>query len=269
MIIAQLSDPHITLPHEGAGTDTAVQFQRAIDHLLRLPAPPDVVIITGDCVNGGSVAEYERFRELLRPLTMPVYVIPGNHDDRAHLHTIFGDQGSSPLEGFIQYVVDTWPVRLIALDTNVPGRSEGSLGSERLQWLGERLAEAPERPTLLFMHHPPFRTGLSVFDQIGLVHAEAFGALVARHPQVELIVAGHIHTTMARRFHGSLAMTCPATAHQFFPDLQQPDKLVVIQEPTRCLVHVWKSTTGLLTYTSLIGDHGPAKVLHDGEKWVA
>lgn len=270
MIIAQLSDPHVTLHNEETDriSTTALRFQRAVSHLTHLPAPPDVVIITGDCVDGGSAAEYALFRDLLRPLSMPVYVVPGNHDHRDVLRAAFGDQGTASLPHFIHYVVDTGPLRLIALDTNIPGRDEGQLDAERLHWLEERLKEAPERPTILFMHHPPFLTGLHVHDQIGLFDAEAFGAIVAQHPQIERIVAGHIHTTMLRRFSGTLAMTCPSTSHQLFPDLHQPERLVVIEEPPACLLHVWDDRTGLVTYTSVIGDYGPAKVLHDGTTWV-
>src|SRR5215217_3905978 len=105
MIIAQISDTHI-----GPGDDAAdaqdvegMRLQQAVDHLLRLPARPDLVLITGDCVNGGSLPEYKRFRRLIAPLTMPVYIIPGNHDDRAQLLALFGPQGSAPLAGFVQY----------------------------------------------------------------------------------------------------------------------------------------------------------------------
>jgi 3',5'-cyclic-AMP phosphodiesterase len=270
MIIAQISDPHITIVDGDIDRqDAAVaQFQRAIAHLVRLPARPDVVLITGDCTDHGSLPEYERFRDLLRPLTMPVCIIPGNHDDRVHLQEVFGTQGNTPLEGFVQYVVDQGPVRLIALDTNIPGQGGGQLCAARLGWLEERLAEVPDRPTIIFMHHPPFLTGLVVLDQIGLADADALGAIIARHPQVERIVAGHVHSTMQRRFHGTLAMTCPSTAYQMFPDLGRPERLGVIMEPPSCLLHVWGDSTGLVTHTSLIGDYGPIKELHDGEKWL-
>ena len=270
MIIAQISDPHIGLGADSADpqNEATAQLRRAVDHLMRLPARPDVVLITGDCVDGGSMSEYQRFSGLIEPLTMPVYVVPGNHEDRAQLQALFGPQGSAPLAGFVQYVVDTWPVRLIALDTNVPGKGEGYLCAERLAWLEQRLAEAPERPTLIFMHHPPFPTGLAPFDQIGLANADMLGAVIARHPQVERIVAGHVHSTMLRRFHGTLAMTCSSTLYQMFPDLYQTERLSAILEPPACLVHVWREATGMLTHTSLIGDYGPLVDLHDGTNWI-
>lgn len=271
MIIAQISDPHIT---NNAGTDnhtdtTSSRFQQAVAHLLRLPARPDVVLITGDCVHNGQIAEYERFQELLRPLTMPVYLIPGNHDNRAHFLAKFGAQGRAPLAGFAQFVVDDWPVRLIALDTHVPQQSEGYLCAERLAWLDARLTEAPTRPTVIFMHHPPFLTGLTVFDQIGITNADALGAIIARHPQVERILTGHIHTMMMQRFYGTLAISCAATAAHMAPDFHRPQQLAVVMEPPSCLLHVWRDHTGLITNTSLIGEHGPVVELHDGEKWLA
>ena len=268
MIIAQIRDSHIT--HVGGQADrqyaTATHLQRAVAHLTRLPAPPDVVLVTGDCVDSGSVPEYERFRDLLRPLTMPVYVIPGNHDDRVQLGEVFGTQGAQPMAGFVQYVVDEWPVRLIALDTNIPGHHAGSLCAERLCWLAERPSEAPTRPTVIFLHHPPFPTGLQVFDQRGLEGAEAFGAMVARYPNVERVVAGHIHCALQRRFAGTLAMTCPSTAYQLCLDLQRVERLAVVMEPPACLLHVWRETAGLVTYTSLIGEYGPVTEIREGGK---
>jgi 3',5'-cyclic-AMP phosphodiesterase len=198
MIIARISDSHITQVRGTADHKyaTATRLQRAVAHLTRLPASPDVVLVTGDCVDRGSVVEYERFRDLLRPLTMPVYVIPGNHDDRVHLREVFGTQGAKPMAGFVQYVVDEGPVRLIALDTNVPGHHAGYLCAERLRWLEERLSEAPARPTVIFLHHPPFLTGLQVFDQRGLEGAESFGALVARSPNPD---HGRVNSRIAAR----------------------------------------------------------------------
>jgi 3',5'-cyclic AMP phosphodiesterase CpdA len=270
MIIAQISDTHIGPggDSDDAQDEAPMRLRQAVDHLLRLPVPPDLVLITGDCVNSGSLPEYRRFCSLIEPLTMPVYIIPGNHDDRVQLQALFGQQGSAPLAGFVQYVVDAGPVRLIALDTNVPGKGEGFLCAERLGWLEQRLAEAPERPTLIFMHHPPFPTGLAPFDRIGLTNADLLGAVIARHPQVERIVAGHVHSTMLRRFYGTLAMTCSATAHEMLPDLHHPDRLSAIMEPPACLLHVWGEATGMITHTSLIGDYGPLVVLHDGTDWV-
>jgi 3',5'-cyclic AMP phosphodiesterase CpdA len=270
VIVAQISDPHITV--EGGKADrlyeTAAHLRRAVDHLNNLPAPPDAVLVTGDCADRGALPEYERLRELLRPLRAPVYLIPGNHDDRLTLRQVFGDQGAQPMADFIQYTVDAGPLRLLALDSLVPGEDGGLLCPARLEWLAARLREAPSRPTLLFMHHPPFATGLRSLDGMGLAGADALGAIVAAAPQVERVVAGHVHAAMQRRFYGSLAVTCPSTAHQVLLDLARPERLAVHMGPPACLLHVWSEATGLVTHTSAIAAPGPVRELYDGERWL-
>lgn len=265
MIIAQLSDSHIK-----DGTDEPTKrLAAAVAHLLRLPAPPDVVIISGDCTDTGSASEYAVFRETLRPLTMPVYAVPGNHDHRAQLRAVMGEQGIRHLAEFVQYVVDdAGPVRLIGLDTLLPGQDGGLLDDNRLNWLSDRLVEAPERPTLIFMHHPPFPTGLYAYEQMNLAGAAEFAELVARHPQVERIVAGHVHGGITRRFAGTIAQTCPSTLHQLLPDSREKRRLHVSIEPAAVLLHIWDDAAGLLTYTSTIGQHSPVVEVFDGTAWL-
>jgi 3',5'-cyclic-AMP phosphodiesterase len=267
MIIAQISDTHISLD-SARNRETEAALQRAVRHLMNLPVLPDVVIVSGDCTDNGRVEEYERFKALLQPLTMPVYVIPGNHDDRVHLQNVFGTQGSSPLSDFVQYVIDDYPVRLIALDTNLPGKAEGILCHERLSWLEAQLADAPQKPTLLFMHHPPFTTGLNVVDNIGLKKRESFASIVARYSNVECIAAGHVHWVMQQRFHGTFAITCSATDNLLLPDFGRPAQLAVVKQAPVCLLHIWSSGIGVITYSSIIGDYESPQLLHDGNNWL-
>ena len=270
MLIAQISDTHITGDdgHMERTYGTAACLSRAVEHLNRLSLPPDLAMVSGDCVDGGTAAEYDRFWELLQPLAMPVYVIPGNHDDRTRMRDIFGPQGTQAMDGFVQYVVDAGPLRLIALDTNIPGAPGGELCARRLDWLEARLSEGRNRPTVIFLHHPPFATGFTVMDEMGLADAEGFGAIVARHPQIERVLAGHIHCALQRRFHGTIAASCPSTATQIHLDLAHPDRLSVVQSAPACLLHSWHEETGLLTHTSYIGDPGPIDTIYNGEKWV-
>ena len=149
----------------------------------------------------------------LQALEMPYFLLPGNHDDRAGLRAAFPDhaylQGESP---FIQYSVDTYPLRLLALDTVVPMKSHGELCGERLAWLEQQLAQQPGRPTLVLMHHPPFLTGIEHMDAIGLLAgAPELERIVSRHPNVERVLCGHLHRTIFQRFGGTIASTCPGT----------------------------------------------------------
>lgn len=263
MLIAQLSDPHI----DRQRPDKGAAFGRALTNLLRWPRRPDAVLITGDCTDSGHPDEYAQFQALIRPLPMPLYVVPGNHDDRQRMLELFGRSGTQGLPGFLQYVVDDLSVRLIGLDTQVPGQSGGELCRERLDWLDARLAEAPKRPTLLFMHHPPMLSGLAVMDAIGLSGTRGLHEVVARHPQVERMVAGHVHMALTQTFAGTTLMTCPGTDATLLPDLAQPDRLVVQYQPPMTLLHAWSEQTGLLSYTS-VTEPAPWKVLHDGKGWV-
>lgn len=269
MIIAQLSDTHIKAKGvmSPLNTDTATALKEAMEHLNSLPARPDVVLITGDCVDTGTIAEYEHFQELLTALKMPVYLIPGNHDNRENMLKVFGRQGNNILEGFIQYVVDDGPVRLIALDTNIPGENRGQLCDERLNWLDKRLDEASTKPTIIFLHHPPFNTGFQVLDEIGLEHADKLGEIVAKHKNIERVIAGHVHCEIQRRFHGTIAETCPSTAYQTYEDLRETNRLSMVLDAPTCLLHAWNENTGLVTHTSIIKVKRDVKEVYDGERW--
>src|SRR5215469_5163219 len=183
MIVAQLSDPHIVTVGEllYGRVDTAQFLARAVAEINRLDPLPDVVVVTGDLVDHGIPAEYEHLRALLAPLRMPLFVIPGNHDAREPLRQAFGADGYLPAEGFLQFAIEDFPVRLVALDTLLPGDNRRVLCGERLGWLEATLVAAHKRPTLLLMHHPPFTTGIDFMDRFGLADAVALGEIVARH----------------------------------------------------------------------------------------
>jgi 3',5'-cyclic AMP phosphodiesterase CpdA len=257
MLIAQISDTHIKPEGRLAyrRVDTALLLARAVAHVRALDPRPDVVLVTGDLVDAGLEEEYVRLRRLLAPLPMPVYVIPGNHDAREPLRRVFGEDGYFPRDGeFLQYVVERHPVRLIALDTLVPGQGGGRLGAERLGWLDARLREGPSRPTLVFMHHPPFKTGIAGMDRQWLEDGEALGEVIRRHPQVERVVCGHVHRPIHARWCGTVVTTAPSSAHQVQLDLREPGALGWVMEPPACLLHLWREGVGLVTHTSPIGE---------------
>jgi len=273
LVVAQISDPHVAMP--GSGFDrllgTAEYLERAVAHLNGLRPRPDVVLLTGDLVERARAEEYARLRAILEPLAMPVFLIPGNHDDRAALTAAFDHHRYLPRDGsFLQYALEDWPLRLLALDTLVPGESGGRLCAARLAWLDARLAEAPTRPTLVFMHHPPFATGIQAMDGMGLEDedGEALAGVIRRHAQVERIACGHIHRAIVRRFAGTVATVCPSTAHQVALDLPPERRLAVVMEPPACLLHVWLGEEeGLVTHLSPI-DERPAFTVFDGTTWL-
>ncbi|MGP6158899.1 MAG: phosphodiesterase [Vulcanimicrobiaceae bacterium] len=241
MIVAQISDLHIVrkgrLLHHMV--NTAKYLRRCIARLNALEPRPDVVLATGDLVDAGKPKEYKRLRKILEELKSPLYVVPGNHDRHEAFREAFADHRYLPA-GAAQYVIDAYPVRLIGLDTTRPGETGGELDEQRLGWLDERLAEAPDRPTLVFMHHPPFKTGIRQLDAAGLRGAEQLGALVERNPQIERIACGHIHRAMQVRWHGTVVCTAPSTAHQFVLELRERRPLGFVLEPPGFLLHIWE-----------------------------
>src|SRR5690606_33970956 len=135
-----------------------------------------------------------------------------------------------------------------------------------LAWLEARLAEAPERPTLVFMHHPPFRSGLQGMDAHGLENADGRAAVIARHPCVERIVCGHLHRAITRRIAGTTVTASPGTAHQVGLDLEHP-RITLLMEPAACALHLWLGPEGgLVTHLSYPGRYPSAEVF-DGQAW--
>jgi Icc protein len=271
VIIAQITDTHIretgTLAYRRV--ETAGYLARAVEHLLAMTPRPDVVLVTGDLVDAGGAGEYRRLRALLGPLPMPVYLIPGNHDDRAALREVFADHRYLPGDGFLQFAVEDWPVRLIGLDTLLPGKGSGLICAERLAWLAARLDEAPDRPTVLFMHHPPFATGIRHMDDLGLAGAESLAALVARYPRVERVLCGHLHRPIQVRWAGTVASTAPSTAHQVVLDLADDAPATFAMEPPACQLHVWRPGTGLISHTSYIGRFDGPYPFFEGGRLIA
>jgi 3',5'-cyclic AMP phosphodiesterase CpdA len=232
-LLAQLTDLHVN-------DDDPVPERRladAVRDVATLAPAPDAVLVTGDLVEHGSASEYERVRELLSPLAMPLHVIGGNHDERGGLRAAFGLAGA---DDDYRYATRCGPLRLVACDTTDPGRVEGRLGAERLSWLDARLGEDRETPTIVAMHHPPLLMGIAAWDAIGLPDADrtGVGEIVAGHPQVRRILSGHVHRAALGSVGGCPVFTCPSTWVQGLLDFGHPDTLALVPEPPGFALHV-------------------------------
>jgi 3',5'-cyclic AMP phosphodiesterase CpdA len=190
------------------------------------------VLITGDLTDDGDPRSYARVRELVAPLTVPVHPIPGNHDDRDALREAFADHpGLGGTDGFVQYATSCGPLRVLMLDTLVPGSPAGRYDEERRAWLAEALAD--ERPTLIAMHHPPIPTGIGEFDTIGLPDGDvaALAELLRGRAHVLRIAAGHIHrvitATVGRGAGGVPVVVAPSAWRQAVLDLGPEGRAVV------------------------------------------
>ncbi len=214
MLIAQISDTHILdeSSEQPAASRRAENLAACVADINRLR--PDVVIFTGDTVQHGQPGEYARLRGLLAPLTAPLYVIPGNRDDKNTLRDAFGDQAYLPASGpFLHYAVDEHELRLVAIDSTATGERKGVFCSARQAWLDDLLGRAPDRPTVLFIHHPPF----DIDDHyIGGYRnpddAAALADIVSRHQQVVRLTCGHVHCAVERPWAGTVATVMPSVA---------------------------------------------------------
>jgi 3',5'-cyclic-AMP phosphodiesterase len=232
--LVQLSDPHIGAIW--AGGDPAAGFAATVEEVQRLPDRPDALLISGDLADNAADTEYALVREVAARIDAPTYVLPGNHDDRDTMRRCFELPGSNGAP--IQYAADLGPLRLVVLDSTRPGHDPGELDHERLTWLNAELATAPDRPTIVAMHHPPLLTGSRAWDELGLSSADraALAEVVARNPQVRRILAGHVHRTITAELGGSTVLTVPSTYVQARLDLSS-DEIAFADEPPAFAVH--------------------------------
>lgn len=259
MLLAHISDLHVIEPGKLAYgvVDTTPMVENAIAHLNTLS--PDLIVITGDLVHNVHLVEYQRLQAMLQPLKMPVYLIPGNHDSRALIREVFSTHTYLPTAGFLQYTVEDYPVRLIMLDTNVPGEGHGELDAERLDWLDQQLAQQPNRPTILFMHHPPFTTGIELMDSYGLTGLQGLETIVKKYDCIQRIGCGHLHRPIQKLWAGTLAYTVPSPVHQVSLDLiGDAQSSTFIMEPPAYQLHLWKEESGLVSHMQYINQYdGP------------
>ena len=252
MLLAQISDTHILAP---ASDQPAAQLRA--DCLRRCVADinrqqPDAVIFTGDTVQHGQPDEYALLRELLAPLEAPLYLVPGNRDDKIALRGAFSDHSRLPGNGdFFHYAVAEHDLRLVAIDSTSPGERKGVFCPARQAWLDKVLGEQPDRATVLFIHHPPFDVGDHYVG--GYRRSEEAAALtdvVSRHPQIEALICGHVHWPIIRRWAGMEARIMPSVA----VDLRKGIDETEARERPIYMLHRWSRKTGLSSEMRTVDD---------------
>ena len=260
MLIAQISDLHVRPDGElyRGVADSNRGFADAIGHLQALDRRPDVVLISGDLVDEGRPDEYAMVRTLLRELTLPHRVMPGNHDSRDNFRKAFADHAYLPATGALHYCVDDYPVRIVAVDSCVPGKHHGHLDAEGLHWLREVLASDRAKPTVVFLHHPPFVSGIPYLDAYRYREDEPLREVIAEASNVEAVLCGHVHRAMLRRWAGTVVAACPSTATEIALQFRADAPPLSYVGPPACLLHWWAPGRGLVTHVSYIGEYpGP------------
>lgn len=246
VLIVQLTDTHIMQDGEQARYLTD-----AIAWINGMQPHPAAVLVSGDVANNGRRDQYEILRDILARCAAPVYVIPGNHDRREPLRDVLPATYFPGVRGErLNYALDTDPIRLVGLDTSEPRRPGGHLDAASLAWLDAALNAATARPTLIFMHHPPFRTGVNAADLLGFTGVQRFRQIVARHRSVLRIVSGHIHCERHAAIAQAVASTGISSAPQTVPEIFERHIIGLRSEAPGLTCHVWYA--GAFVSTTLV-----------------
>ena len=259
VLIAQISDLHITPPGTFAYgcVDTAAALTAAIDTLNRFSPRADLVVISGDIAHAALPEEYRHATKLLRALKIPFATIPGNHDRRSVLREAFPDPAYGAADSALNSTRRVGELDILLIDSTVPAALHGELDPATLGWLEKTLAASSTRPALLFLHHPPFDTGIVSSDGMRLMNADALAALLKRHPRALLVAAGHVHRAAQTVFAGISATICPAgeQAVTLEFELRWPEAFRI--EPPAFHLHAWLPGEGfgsVVTYVVPIGE---------------
>ena len=214
--LVQITDTHVvergTLLYGQA--DTARHLAETVSEINAMRPLPDGVLITGDLVEHPGPTTYSHFRDLIEPLRMPVFLMPGNHDSPEIMQYYFRDTPMFPAEPpHFQYVIEDFPFRVLMLNSHFDNSELPHFGPRRLQWLEAVLAES-DRPALVAIHHPPMKTGIGFIDMVGPDWYRGLGEVLAQHPQVFKIICGHGHLDLQGRLGIVPVQMVGSIAHQ-------------------------------------------------------
>ena len=216
-LLLQLTDLHLSAV--GAlrnGARPGENFEAALAHLGREDVRPDLIVLTGDLTDDGDSAGYAELRIRLAPLAeatgAAVVYLPGNHDVRASFRRHLLQQDARDPDAPINQVVRSGGLRLIALDSSVPGAEHGELADATLAFLAHELAEPAPDGTVLALHHPPVGSPIASMNEIALRSPERLGEVVGG-TDVRLIIAGHNHHEAAGALAGIPVWVSPALAY--------------------------------------------------------
>ncbi len=261
VLIAQMTDIHVGFAADEKPEElNLTRFRATYRRLLEGPNVPDMLVLSGDITEHGDATSFAKTAELLKDCPFPVVPLVGNHDSRPGLLGAFPQV--TPAEGgFLHYVVEApLGLRIICLDTLEDGRHGGAFCEARARWLTARLAEAPDQPTLIFIHHPPVVAGIDWMDpapdEPWIVRLRE---VLTGQNQVLAIHCGHLHRQITTRFAGIPLGVTPSVAPLVAMDLSPIDAAVpdnrelITTEPPTYALHRWDGQS-LVSHYERVGD---------------
>lgn len=225
-VLLQLTDTHLhaALGSEMHGVTTQQTFDAVLNHAREDSKwPPDAIVVTGDIVQDKSREGYQRFRETFQVFGLPIFCIPGNHDDPELMTELLM---TPPFQVCGDAKLADW--RVVLLNTFEKGEDGGAIGLEGLAVLEESLSRYSDEHVLICMHHQPLAMGSAWLDGVGLRDAQEFLEIVDRHDQVRGVLWGHVHQESDRMRKNVRFLSTPSTCFQFLPD---SDRAVIDTSP--------------------------------------
>ncbi|WP_342356244.1 3',5'-cyclic-AMP phosphodiesterase [Pseudomonas sediminis] len=217
VLLVQLSDSHLFAEADGKllGMDTCDSLQRVIERVQLEQPQIDLILATGDLSQDGSVASYQRFRQLTSAIAAPARWLAGNHDETPPMQAACKDSE------LLEPVIDLGAWRITLLDSSIPGAVPGFLADSQLELLERALSEAPQRHHLICLHHHPVSIGCKWMEPIGLRNADALFAILDRYPQARAVLWGHIHQEFDQMRDNLRLLASPSTCVQFAPGSEE------------------------------------------------
>ena len=258
LLIAQITDLHLGFDRTIGTGPNVLRLRKVIKALNRLRRRPDLLLVTGDLVESGEHWAYALLKGEMRRAQFPVHYGLGNHDSRDVFASVFEDVRFT--DGYLQYAVEDHPLRIVMIDSMEPGRHGGAFCEDRARWLDDTLSARPDTPTLLALHHPPIRTGIgwmTASDDSPWV--ERLRGVIARHPQVRHIIAGHIHCHIQKTFAGVPISVSRAVAPSVKLELDPIDpatpdgRAMIVDDSPGYSLHWWDGQS-VTTYSQTASD---------------
>jgi 3',5'-cyclic-AMP phosphodiesterase len=245
VLIGQITDIHIGFAPDNPDEPNMRRLEAVLGQLVNGPNRPDLLLLTGDLTE-------------LQTCPIPVWPIPGNHDERAAFAEFFPQVTLT--DGFAHYAIDAGDLRILMLDTIESGRHGGAFCTSRAAWLSAELQAHRDRPTVIAMHHPPFAAGIDWMDPDP---AEAWIARFAEatrgYDQIQAVLCGHLHRPIVTRWNGAPLIVCPSSAPALALDLRsvdpdQPDgRALITDEPPAYALHRWDGDSFVTHFESVGG----------------
>lgn len=214
--IVQISDLHLLADKKGSllGVNTQDSFKAVLDLLEQESDKMDAIILSGDLSQDGSAPAYIHIANLIKSLAVPVYYVPGNHDNVSVMMKVY------PRDTILNekhIILRNW--QIILLNSQKKGAVEGYLDEEQLQFLQHCLRTHPQYHAIVLFHHQAMPVGCTWLDKLGLTNANQFWDIIGHFSQVRAVVFGHVHQSFEQKKNGVMMYAPPSTCIQFKPNI--------------------------------------------------